>query len=176
MIFWVVIIVGGLIVLIVYMLFRPRSPRFDVSGVSLNAAYLDMGYLLNADVTVLANFTNPNRKVNVDFSYLVIHLNYEGPLIASRAITPFSAASMQTMFADVHMVTTQVRLPIKDSQKFAAQVQKNQIQFQLKGYFRTRSNLGTFLRYSYWLYGKYSVVVTVPPSGELVSRSYKTKR
>lgn len=175
-IFWVIIIVGGLIVLIVYMVFRPRSPRFDISSVSLNAAYLDMGYLLNADVTVLANFTNPNRKVDVDFNYLVINLYYEDTLIASRAISPFSAASMQTMFADVHMVTSQVRLPLKDSQKFAQQVQTNGIQFQLKGYFRTRSKLGSFLRYSYWLYGKCSFIVTAPPSGVLVARSCRTKR
>ncbi|RVX04316.1 hypothetical protein CK203_018427 [Vitis vinifera] len=143
-----------------HMLFRPRSPRFDVSSVTLNAAYLDMGYLLNADVTVLANFTNPNKKVHVDFSYLVVNLYYEDTLIASRAIYPFSVASRQTMFADVHMVTSQVRLPIKDSLKLTEQIQNNGIEFQLKGYFRTRSNLGSFLRYSYWLYGKCSIVVT----------------
>ncbi|KAJ9708764.1 hypothetical protein PVL29_000667 [Vitis rotundifolia] len=175
-IFWVVVIVGGLVVLVVYMLFRPRSPRFDISSVTLNAAYLDMGYLLNADVTVLANFTNPNKKVHVDFSYLVVNLYYEDTLIASRAIYPFSVASRQTMFADVHMVTSQVQLPMKDSQKLTEQIQNNGIEFQIKGYFRTRSNLGSFLRYSYWLYGKCRIVVTAPPSGVLVSRSCRTKR
>ncbi|OMO81607.1 hypothetical protein COLO4_23490 [Corchorus olitorius] len=62
-IFWLAIIIGGLIVLVVYLVFRPRSPRFDVTSVTFNAAYLDMGYLLNADVQVLANFTNPNKKI-----------------------------------------------------------------------------------------------------------------
>nr|KYP67611.1 hypothetical protein KK1_023955 [Cajanus cajan] len=75
-IFCLVIIIGGLIVLIVYFIFRPQSPHFDVSSVTLNAAYLDLGYLLNADLTMLANFTNPNKKVHVDFSSVIIYLYY----------------------------------------------------------------------------------------------------
>ncbi|XP_042502704.1 uncharacterized protein LOC122079958 [Macadamia integrifolia] len=57
-----VIIVAGLVVLVIYLTFKPRIPRFDVSSVTLKAAYIDTGSLLNADVTLLANFTNPNKK------------------------------------------------------------------------------------------------------------------
>jgi len=91
-IFWVVIIVGGIIVLIVYLVYRPRSPQFAVSSATLNAAYLDMGYLLNADVTLLANFTNPSKRVSVDFSYMYINLYYGSTIIATQYIEPFSAA------------------------------------------------------------------------------------
>ncbi|PQQ02716.1 uncharacterized protein Pyn_11380 [Prunus yedoensis var. nudiflora] len=39
-IFWVLIIIGGLVVLIVYLIFRPRTPKFDVSTATLNAPTL----------------------------------------------------------------------------------------------------------------------------------------
>lgn len=162
--------------LIIYLAYRPQSPRFDLSSVTLNAAYLDMGYLLNADVTMLANFTNPNKKVRIDFSYVTLNLYYEDTLIATRYIEPFSASKKESRFADIHMVTSQVRLSVKDIQRLKRQIQSNKILFQVKGFFRTRSNLGSFLRYSYWLYGHCSFVVTGPPNGVIVSKTCKTKR
>ena len=41
--FCIVIFLGGLSVLIVYLVYRPRSPRFDVSSATLNTAYIDAG-------------------------------------------------------------------------------------------------------------------------------------
>ncbi|KAF8390526.1 hypothetical protein HHK36_025053 [Tetracentron sinense] len=171
-----IVIIGGLAVLIVYLSFRPKSPRFDISTATLNAAYLDMGYLLNADITVLANFTNPNKKVTVGFRYMVIDLYYGNTLIATQSIEHFSEPRRGSKLQDVHMVSSQVLLPEKDIQRFKKQMEGNQIAFDVKGVFRTRSNLGTFIHYSYWLYGKCSIVLTGPPSGVLVSRKCRTKR
>ncbi|CAL8994121.1 unnamed protein product [Prunus brigantina] len=174
-IFWVIIIIGGLVVLIVYLIFRPRTPKFDVSTATLNAAYLDMGYLLNADVTVLANFTNPNKKVSVDFSSLIIDLYYGNTLIATQYIEPFSAHKRESMFANVHMVVSQVRLGLLESQRLQKQMETNRAVFEVKGSFRARANFGNILRYSYWLHGDCKVVFTRPPDGVLVSRKCKTK-
>lgn len=174
-VFWIVIIIGGIVILIVYLVFRPRSPRFDVSTATLNAAYLDMGYLLNADLTMLANFTNPNKKMSVDFSYMTIELYYGRTLIAKQYIEPFSAAKAQTKFAYLHMVTSQVRIPILDVQRLNRQMQTNEVVLELKGFFRARSNFGSLLRYSYWLHGQCTIVVTRPPDGTLVQSKCKTK-
>ncbi|KAB2624814.1 hypothetical protein D8674_016474 [Pyrus ussuriensis x Pyrus communis] len=174
-IFWVLIIITGLVVLIIYLVFRPRTPKFDVSSATLNAAYLDMGYLLNADVTVLANFTNPNKKVSVDFSYLIIDLYYGNTLIATQYVEPFSAERSQSMFANVHMVASQVRLGVLESQRLKKQMENNRAEFEVKGYFRARANFGKILRYSYWLHGDCRVVLTRPPDGVLVTRKCKTK-
>ncbi|KAJ7956757.1 Late embryogenesis abundant protein [Quillaja saponaria] len=175
-IFWLIIILGGLIVLIIYLVFRPKSPHFNVSSATLNAAYLDMGYLLNADLTVLANITNPNRKVKVDFSSMFIDLYYGSTLIATQYIPPFSASKAQSKFADIHMVTSQVSLPLKESQQLRKQMQSNGVLFDVKGRFRARSSFGSILRYSYWLYGHCSIKLTGPPDGVLVESKCRTKR
>ncbi|XP_022724995.1 NDR1/HIN1-like protein 6 [Durio zibethinus] len=174
-IFWLVIIIGGLIVLIVYLVFRPRSPHFDVNSVSLNAAYLDMRYLLNADLSVLANFTNPNMKVSVDFSYMYLDLYFENSMIATQYIEPFSAARGLSMIANIHMVTSQVRLSLKETLLLQKQIENNRVMFTVKGKFRARYNLGGFLKYSYWLHGHCSLMVSSPPNGVLRAKRCNTK-
>ncbi|XP_061365792.1 NDR1/HIN1-like protein 13 [Gastrolobium bilobum] len=175
-IFFLVIIIGGLIVLIVYLVFRPQSPHFDVSSVTLNAAYLDFGYLLNADLTLLANFTNPNKKVHVDFSSVTIYLYYGSTLIASQYVEPFSAARVQSRFANIHMVTSQVQLPIRESQRLVKQMESNGVLLEVTGVFRARSKLGSVLRYSYNLYSHCNIMVTRPPDGVLLKKKCRTKR
>lgn len=161
--------------LIVYLIFRPRIPKFDVSTATLNAAYLDMGYLLNADLTLLANFTNPNKKVSVDYSYMYVELYYGRTLIATQAIEPFSAPRTAARFANLHMVTSQVRLSELEIQRLKRQTLNNGVIFEVKGFFRARSNLGGFLRYSYWLHGQCTIMVRRPPDGVLSAKKCKTK-
>lgn len=175
-IFWLIIIIGGLIVLIVYLVFRPQIPHFDVSSVTLNAAYLDVGYLLNADLTMLTNFTNPNKKVHVDFSSVIIYLYYGSTLIATQYVEPFSAARVQSRFAYIHMVTSQVQLPLNEAQRLVKQMESNGVLLEVKGVFRARSKLGTILRYSYNLYGRCSIMVARPPEGILIRKKCRTKR
>ncbi|KAL0336062.1 UNVERIFIED_CONTAM: hypothetical protein Sradi_4818100 [Sesamum radiatum] len=174
--FWIIIIVGGLIILIVYLVFRPRNPRFDISTGTFNAAYLDMGYLLNADVTLLANFTNPNTKVNIDFSYIILDLYYEKNFIATRYIDPFSVMRMESRFATVHMVASQVRLSMRHSMELQRQMEGGRVNFEIRGMFRTRSKLGGLFHYSYWLYAHCEIVVTGPPTGVLIGKKCETKR
>uniref|UniRef100_A0A2C9UNA1 Late embryogenesis abundant protein LEA-2 subgroup domain-containing protein n=1 Tax=Manihot esculenta TaxID=3983 RepID=A0A2C9UNA1_MANES len=175
-IFWIVIFLGGLIVLIVYLVYRPRSPWFEVSSVTLNAAYVDAGSLLNADISVLANFTNPNDKVSLDFSHIIIDLYYGNSLIATQYVESFSASKAESRFANVHMVTSQVRLPLGDVARLQEQINQNGIIFNIKAMFRVRSQLGSLFAYSNRLYGQCFIMVTAPPTGVLRAARCSTKR
>ncbi|GLT74606.1 hypothetical protein SLA2020_463940 [Shorea laevis] len=175
-IFWIVIILGGLVVLIVYLVFRPKSPWFNVSNVNLNAAYLDMGYLLNADLVLLVNFTNPNHKVSVDFSSMYLDLYFENTVIATQYVQPFSAPRSKSMLATIHMMSSQVPLAIKESLLLQQQIQNSNVTFDLRGKFRARSNFGSLMRYSYWLHGLCRVIVSSPPTGVLRGKKCITKR
>ncbi|KAM5567986.1 NDR1/HIN1-like protein 13 [Rosa sericea] len=174
-IFWILIILAGLIVLIVYLVFRPRTPKFEISTATLNAAYLDMGYLLNADLTVLVNFTNPNKKVSVYFSPMYLYAYYGSTLVATTYIEPFTAHKHQSMFANVHMVASQVPLGLLESQRLKKQLENSRAGFEFKGYFRARANFGSLLRYSYKLHGDCNVVFSRPPDGVMVGRKCKTQ-
>ncbi|GMH01546.1 hypothetical protein Nepgr_003385 [Nepenthes gracilis] len=175
-ILWVVIILGGLLVLIIYLIYRPRIPHFHITSATLNSAYLDTGYLLNADLTLLANFTNPSSRVSVDFNYVILQLSYENRLIADQYIEPFSVMRTESQLANVEMVSSQVRLPMRVSQQLMKQMESNRIAFQVDGLFHARSKFGSVLRYSYWLYAHCSIVLTGPPSGIMVASKCRTKR
>ncbi|GAB4829268.1 hypothetical protein Ancab_018935 [Ancistrocladus abbreviatus] len=147
-ILWIVIILGGLLVLIIYLVFRPRNPNFGIMTATLNSAYLDMGSLLNADLTLLVNFTNPSSKVNVDFNYVILQLYYKDQLIANQYIEPFSAMRAESRLAYVEMVSSQVRLPVGVSEELLRQIENNRIAFEVEG----------------------------PPSGSIVTSKCRTKR
>ncbi|XP_010554156.1 PREDICTED: proline-rich receptor-like protein kinase PERK13 [Tarenaya hassleriana] len=175
-IFWVILILGGLIVLIVYLVYRPRSPYFDIATANLNAAYLDMGFLLNADLTVFANFTNPSKKSSVDFSYVTFELYYYNTHIATQYIEPFKVPKGMSMFANVHLVSSQVRLEPLQSQELQKQIESGPVLLNLKGTFHAHANLGSLLRYSYWLHTHCSISLNGPPSGTMRARRCNTKR
>ncbi|KAG2301580.1 hypothetical protein Bca4012_059825 [Brassica carinata] len=175
-IFWIILILGGLIVLIVYLVYRPRSPHIDISSANLNAAYLDMGFLLNGDLTVLANFTNPNKKSSVEFNYLTFDLYYYNTLIATQYVQPFKIPNKMSMFANVHLVSSQVRLQPTQSQELQRQIETGPVLLNLRGTFHARSNLGALFRYSYRLHTQCSFSLNSPPFGTMRARRCSTKR
>ncbi|KAF8096377.1 hypothetical protein N665_0309s0004 [Sinapis alba] len=175
-IFWIILILSGLVVLIVYLVYRPRSPHIDISAANLNAAYLDMGFLLNGDLTMLANFTNPNKKSSVEFSSLTFDLYYYNTLIATQYIEPFKVPKKMSMFANVHLVSSQVQLEPRQSQELQRQIETGPVLLNVRGTFHARSNLGALFRYSYWLHTHCSFSLNSPPSGTMRARRCSTKR
>ncbi|CAL9248593.1 unnamed protein product [Arabidopsis halleri] len=175
-IFWVILILGGLIILIVYLVYRPRSPYMDISAANLNAAYLDMGFLLNGDLTILANVTNPSKKSSVEFSYVTFELYYYNTLIASQYIEPFKIPKKTSMFASVHLVSSQVQLQPTQSRELQRQIETGPVLLNLRGTFHARSYFGPLFRYSYWLHTHCSVSLNSPPSGAMRAKRCNTKR
>lgn len=134
-----------------------------------------MNYLLNADLTILANFTNPNRKVNVNFKHVVINLYFDGVLIATEYIDHFHLGKAQYLLANIHMLTSQARLSQVHSQKLGKQIESGRVSFDIKSFFRAKSKLGNLFKYSDSFVGHCSIVMTPPPGGVLVAKTCGTK-
>ncbi|VVA91172.1 unnamed protein product [Arabis nemorensis] len=172
----VVLILAGLILLIVYLINRPRSPYFDVAAATLNTANLDMGYVLNGDLALVVNFTNPSKKSSVDFSYVMFELYFYNTLIATEHIEPFIVPKGMSMFTSFHLVSSQVPIQMIQSQELQLQLGTGPVLLNLRGTFHARSNLGSLLRYSYWLHTRCSISLNSPPSGIMRARRCSTKR
>lgn len=173
---WTFVILGGLVVLIVYLVFRPKSPLLDIQSATLNAAYLDTGTLLNADVTILANFSNPNRKVHVAFSYVQVDLYFMGTPVATQAVEPFAERPGESALKTLHMIASEVPLPRNAAEEWQRGTSEEGVALELGGRFRTRSDFGRWLHFTYWLYGRCTIIVGAPPSGVLLSSRCRTKR
>ncbi|OVA19726.1 Late embryogenesis abundant protein [Macleaya cordata] len=174
-IFSIMLILAGIVILIIFLVIKPKHPLFDTTAASLNSIYLDSPEYFNGDFTFLANFSNPNRKIEIRFEYLDIELYFGDRLIATQALQPFTQGRGEARLESVHMLSSEVYLPLNLSMELRNQVQRNRVQYNIRGMFRVRASLG-ITHFTYWLYGRCQVEMTSPPSGVLVARNCKTKR
>ncbi|XP_010458746.1 PREDICTED: uncharacterized protein LOC104739961 [Camelina sativa] len=172
----VILVFAGLILLIVYLANRPRSPYFDISAATLNAANLNMGYVLNGDLAIVVNFTNPSKKSSVDFSYVMFELYFYNTLIAREHIEPFIVPKGMSMFTSFHLVSSQVSIQQIQSQELQLQLETGPVLLNLRGTFHARSNHGALMRYSYWLHTQCSISLNTPPTGTMRARRCNTNR
>ncbi|KAG2241536.1 hypothetical protein Bca52824_096480 [Brassica carinata] len=67
------------------------------------------GLLLNGDLAIVVNFTNPSKKSDVDFSYVMFELFFYNTLIATERIEPFIVPKGMSMFTSFHLLSSQER-------------------------------------------------------------------
>ncbi|KAJ7960989.1 Late embryogenesis abundant protein [Quillaja saponaria] len=175
LIFSLILIFFGIATLIIFLSIKPRNPIFDIPNASLNTIYFDSPEYFNGDFTLLVNFSNPNRKIDVRFEYLDIEVFFSNRLISSQAVQPFTQRRGETRLESVHFISSLVFLPQDLSVKLQKQVQSNRVNYYLRGTFRVRASLG-LVHISYWLHSRCQIEMTSPPTGVLVARRCTTKR
>ncbi|XP_021905979.1 uncharacterized protein At1g08160, partial [Carica papaya] len=175
LIFSLVLIFFGIATLIIFLGIKPRNPVFDAPSASLNSIYFDSPEYFNGDFTFLANFSNPNRKIDVRFEYLDMELYFLDRLIGTQAVQPFSQRRGETRLESLHFISSLVYLPQNLSMELRKQVLNNRIRYNIRGTFKVRASLG-MIHFSYWLHGRCQLEMTGPPTGVLVAHSCKTRR
>ncbi|XP_062170129.1 uncharacterized protein At1g08160 [Alnus glutinosa] len=175
LIFSIILIFFGVATLIIFIAIKPRNPSFDIPNANLNTIYFDSPEYFNGDFTFLANFSNPNRKIDVRFEYLEIELFFSDRLIAAQAVQPFTQRRGETRLESVHFISSLVFLPQNLAVELQKQVQSNKVSYSVRGTYRVKATLG-LIHFSYWLHSRCQVEMTGPPTGVLLARSCKTKR
>ncbi|VFQ93220.1 unnamed protein product [Cuscuta campestris] len=164
----------GLVIFVVYLVYRPRNLMFDISNANLNAVSLDMGNLLSVDLTLLANFTNPNARGSVEFKHSTVGLYHYGTPVASANILSFPLTHGEYKFQNVHLAGAQVGISSNQSSLISKQMEGGSVWFRVQGTFRT--SFVCVFKYSYLLHGYCTIVLTYPPPGVLIAKSCTTKR
>ncbi|OMP06956.1 Late embryogenesis abundant protein, LEA-14 [Corchorus olitorius] len=175
LIFSIILILFGVATLIIFVSIKPRVPAFDTPNASLNGIYFDSPEYFNGDFTVLANFSNPNRRIDVRFEYLVIDLFFQDRFIGTQAVQPFFQRRGEARVEAVHFISSLVYLPQNLGVELQKQVLSNGVKYSLRGSFKVRANLG-LVHFSYWLHSRCELMMSSPPTGVLVSHNCKTKR
>lgn len=175
LLFSLLLIFFGIATLIIFVHIKPRSPVFDTPAASLSVIYFDSPEFMNGDLTFLANFSNPNKKLNVRFEYLYVELYFSESLIATRALQQFSQKPGEVRLVSVHLLSSLVYLPPNLALDLQKQDQRNRVIYHIKGTFRVKVKMG-LVHYSYWLHGRCQIEMTSPPNGVLITHSCRTKR
>ncbi|OAY63123.1 hypothetical protein ACMD2_15422 [Ananas comosus] len=182
--FSLLLIFAGILILVVFLLIKPRNPQFHASAASLNGIYIDSPptvapsapgyYYLNGDLTLLANISNPNPHIDVAFRYLSVELYFRDRLIAAQGLAPFAQRRGEARVASLHMVTSEVGLPRELAAAMAEEVRRGRVSYIVRGTFKVRASLG-FGHLTYWVYGRCDIDLSPPPSGVLLASSCSTK-
>ncbi|XP_031253873.1 uncharacterized protein At1g08160 [Pistacia vera] len=175
LIFSLLLIFFGITTLIIFLVVKPRSPVFDTPSATLSTIYFDSPEYFNGDLTFLANFSNPNRKIGVRFQYLEIELYFFNKLISTQVMQPFSQQPGEQRLASVHMISSLVYIPQNFGVELQKHVQSNQIKYNIRASFKVKARFGAF-HYSYWLHSRCQIEMTGPPTGVLVAHNCRTKR
>ncbi|KAK7320308.1 hypothetical protein VNO77_29662 [Canavalia gladiata] len=175
LIFSLVLIFFGIATLILYLAMKPRNPTFDIPNASLNVVYFDSPQYLNGEFTLLANFSNPNRRFHVRFESLKVELFFSDRLISTQSIKPFTQRPKETRLQPVNFISSLVFLPQDVGVKLQRQVQNNRVNYNARGTFKVRVNMG-LIHLSYWLHSICQIEMTSPPTGILVARQCITNR
>lgn len=175
LIFSLLLIFFGIATLIIFLVVRPKIPLFDIPNANLNTIYFDSPEYFNGDFVFLANFSNPNRKIDLRFEYLDLELYFSDRLISTQALQPFTQRPGETRLESIHLVSSLVYLPQNHALELRTQVQSNKVNYNMRGTFKVRATLG-MIHFSYWLHSRCQLQMTGPPTGILIARSCRTKR
>ncbi|QCE01873.1 uncharacterized protein At1g08160-like [Vigna unguiculata] len=175
LIFSLLLIFFGIATLILYLAMKPKNPTFDIPNASLNVVYFDSPQYLNGEFTLVANFSNPNRRIGVRFESLNIELFYSERLVSSQKVKPFTQKPRETRLQSVNLISSLVFLPQDVGVKLQRQVENNRINYNARGTFKVRFNIG-LIHLSYWLNTICQIEMTSPPTGILVARQCITSR
>ncbi|XP_074372857.1 NDR1/HIN1-like protein 10 [Apium graveolens] len=175
LVFSLALIVSGILTLIVFLDIKPRKPLLDTPNASLSVIYFDSPENLNSDFTFLANFSNPNKKLDVRIEYLEIELYFSDSLLASQVLPPFSQKPREAKLITVRFISSLVYLPPKVALELQKQVVGNKVVYNIRGTFKVRISFG-LIHFHYWLHRRCQLELTSPPTGILITRSCKTKR
>ncbi|MED6208516.1 hypothetical protein PIB30_045792 [Stylosanthes scabra] len=176
LIFSLLLIFFGILILIFYLAIKPRNPTFDIPNATLNVVYFDSPQYLNGDFILLANFSNPNRRIGVKFESLDIELFFSNRLISNKTVNPFLQKPKETRLQTLNLVSKLVFLPQDVGVKMQSQVvESNKVSYYVRGTFKVKFKIG-LIHLSYWLISICEIEMTGPPAGVLVSRQCITTR
>ncbi|ESQ54627.1 hypothetical protein EUTSA_v10027581mg [Eutrema salsugineum] len=174
-VFSLLLIFFGIATLIVFLAVRPRAPVFDIPNANLHTIYFDSLVYFNGDLSMLVNFTNPNKKIGVKFEQLKIELFFFNRSIAMQGVQPFSQRRRETRLEPIRLISSLVYLPLNYAVELKRQMQNNKIEYEIISSFKVRVHFG-MIHYSYQLHARCHLQMTGPPIGILVSRNCTTKR
>ncbi|GLJ49559.1 hypothetical protein SUGI_1051150 [Cryptomeria japonica] len=163
----IIIILGGLVVLISYLAFHPHIPKFNVMRGSLNSIILDQSFILSSDATLLIEAHNPNDKIQITYEYIKFELQFE-----KRTISKVSLVNAQIIQPPknttgflLDMNTVALQLEAREGEDLSVLLQKNRIDFDLKGTIKTKSRFGSITSVKYWVYTSCKLAFSPPPVG-----------
>lgn len=132
------VIIVGLIVIITYLIVRPKTPSISISYANLDKIYYDQSGNFASQVTLVIKAQNDNAKVHANFYNVGLVLGFRGLEIAKLVNKAFDVKKNSSVEFTYVVEPRQIILGRMQEDYLQSLFRKGMIEFELKGKARTR--------------------------------------
>uniref|UniRef100_A0A7N0V5D6 Late embryogenesis abundant protein LEA-2 subgroup domain-containing protein n=1 Tax=Kalanchoe fedtschenkoi TaxID=63787 RepID=A0A7N0V5D6_KALFE len=165
------IVILGLVVLVLWLIFRPNPVKFHITDASLTQFDL-ANSTLKYNLALNASVRNPNSRIGIYYDVLQIDAFYEDQRFSTVNLTPFYQGHKNT--SDLQMVFKGQQVIVVDSAQYATDKSAGVFEVDLRMRLRVRFRLIQLLKIRVGKFrGKVDCDLKVPVSGSGVAFAAK---
>ncbi|MQL70807.1 hypothetical protein Taro_003108 [Colocasia esculenta] len=146
----VVVIISGVVVLSVYLAYRPKMPYVTVRDTHLDVLSFDTSGQLGVRITINMEAHNDNTKAAASLSDIGFELQFAQVPIAYLQADPFDVVKNSTYPLPYVVESSTVPLDPPRIDKMDRALKQGKVEFSLRGEARTRWRVGVFLSVRFW--------------------------
>uniref|UniRef100_A0A1D1YIQ5 3-isopropylmalate dehydrogenase n=1 Tax=Anthurium amnicola TaxID=1678845 RepID=A0A1D1YIQ5_9ARAE len=150
MILVVAIIITGIVVLGVYLAYRPKMPYIRVRDTHLDDLLYDQFGRLDVRMTINIEAVNDNTKADATFSDIAFDLQFARIPIARLRAEPFEVSKNNTFLLPYSVESSPVPLGAEAMEKMDKALKQGTVAFDLGGQAKTRWRVGVFVSIRFW--------------------------
>lgn len=141
----IAVIITGIVVLAVYIIYKPKAPYIEVAYAHLDKLLYDQFGLLEIGMVLTLEAENRNRRAHASFSDLRILLQFHDLDVAELRAEPFEVAKNNSL--ELKFVFQSRPIPLGEGAMGTMDValKRGIVPFELIGKARTRWKVGFFL-------------------------------
>ncbi|CAA7406452.1 unnamed protein product [Spirodela intermedia] len=146
----VLVFVAGVVVLFIYLTYRPQTPYVRVCSTHLDGLGYDRSGLLQILLTIDMEAVDENEKTVAAFSDADFQVEFARTPLAALRAAPFVVGENGTL--PLHYLVASARAPLDKAgmEKMETSLKRGQVEFGLRRQARTRWNVGVFLSMRSW--------------------------
>ncbi|CAA7033813.1 unnamed protein product [Microthlaspi erraticum] len=138
----IVVIFGGIVVFVGYMVIHPRVPIISVDGAHLDLLKYDIVGVMQTQLTIVIRAENDNAKAHALFDKTEFKLIYEGKTIAYLRQDEFEVDKERSVLSNYLVQSYPIPLNPTMMEAIDFAVKQDVITFQLKGGSKARWRVG----------------------------------
>ncbi|CDP07228.1 unnamed protein product [Coffea canephora] len=149
----VAVIVTGIVIIVGYIVIRPKVPQMIVTSAQLDRLDFDQAGILTVKTTIFIKAENDNPKAHATFYATKFLLGFHGVRVAQlRADFPVEVGKNSSVDLMFEVESTPIPLDPEEQNSVFLSLSQNLIVFDLKGTTRTRWRVGLLGSVKFWLH------------------------
>lgn len=144
------VIIAGLVVLIIYLIYQPKSPYIRMGTAQLLRLEYDQAGTLTTELEITIFAENDNLKTDATFSDLNLDLLFQTVEIAQLQAAPFVVPRNNSVPLGYDVQSTPIPLDPAGMSAMDAALKSQEIPFYLTGRARTKRRLGSLYSFGLW--------------------------